>query len=360
MTQTGNNITYDISELEYLPLDRLLILSEQKMATTVNNCSSLPIYREKWVKSSLQRFDNLKFDLFKQLPFVTEKDFTGDNNNLSFKKSGLPHVQLWNNADGVNPTLWLPRGIDDITDYTQHAVRIMNLLGLAKNDCLLILNQPSIGSANMFPYVIAKALKSADITCQVITIDIGLIEQISKWIDFVNQNRPTVMIAQGNDAIKLSKILENRDNNHKSSPGDLKQDKNRLMPYLKTILLYGSDCNAHKTQVESVYGCNIRISIGLLDLRLDAMECPAHQGIHMWLDNGIYELIPDNNIKTTDFDSTKCQWIWEAEAGTKGELVITNFAGALPLIRYRSGYQIEIIGNGICDCGRTHPRVRLI
>lgn len=360
MIQTGNKISYDISESEYLPLDRLLTLSENKMSDTVKKCSSLPFYREKWLKSGFRQFGNFNFDSFRQLPFITVKDLIGDNFNLSFKTSGLPHVQLWNNADGIDPILWLPRGIDDITYYTQHAGRIMNVLGPAENDCLLILNQPSIGSANMFPYVMAKALKSAGITCQVITIDIGLIEQISKWIDFVYQNRPTVMIAQGNDAVKLSKILEERNNNRKTSPGDFKQDKNRLMPYLKTILLYGSDCNAHKTQVESVYECDVRISIGLLDLRLDAMECPAHQGIHMWLDNGIYEIITETYNKDSNFDSTGCQWIWEAETGAKGELTITNFSGALPLIRYRSGYQIEIAGNGICDCGRTHPRIKLL
>ena len=196
MIQTGNNITHNISELEYMPLDRLLTLSEQKMADTAKTCSSLPFYRDKWLKSGLSRFDNLKFEGFKRLPFITANDLSGDNVNLSFKTSGLPHVQLWNNIDGIEPALWLPRGIDDIADYTQHASRIMNMLGLAENDCLLILNQPSIGSANMFPYVIAKALKKAGINCQVITMDMSLIELVSKWIDFLYQNRPTVMIAR--------------------------------------------------------------------------------------------------------------------------------------------------------------------
>ena len=133
-----------------------------------------------------------------------------------------------------------------------------------------------------------------------------------------------------------------------------------MIPSLKTILLYGSDCIAHKTAVESVYETDVSTSIGLLDLRLGAMECRAHRGIHMWMDNGIYEVIPETNNRDTDSDSAECLWIWEAKAGTKGELVITNFNGAFPLVRYRSGYRIEIMGYGICDCGRTHPRVKLL
>lgn len=47
------------------------------------------------------------------------------------------------------------------------------------------------------------------------------------------------------------------------------------------------------------------------------------------------------------------------ESGETGELVVTPFAAAAsPLIRYRTGDRVELVGAGECPCGRPLPGIR--
>jgi phenylacetate-CoA ligase len=67
------------------------------------------------------------------------------------------------------------------------------------------------------------------------------------------------------------------------------------------------------------------------------------------MDTCIPEIIP--------FDKEEAVPLWQAPSGTRGELVITNFAECLPLIRYKTGESVQVEGTGKCACGRTHPRM---
>jgi phenylacetate-CoA ligase len=75
-------------------------------------------------------------------------------------------------------------------------------------------------------------------------------------------------------------------------------------------------------------------------------ECNEQNGIHVWADHFLLEIIDKNGDPVKD--------------GQKGELVITTLSKeALPLVRYRVG-DITILNNEECKCGRTHPRIMRI
>jgi len=75
-------------------------------------------------------------------------------------------------------------------------------------------------------------------------------------------------------------------------------------------------------------------------------ECGEQNGIHVWADHFLLEVIDKNGDPVKD--------------GQKGELVFTTLSKeALPLIRYRIG-DITILNNEECECGRTHPRIMRI
>ena len=75
-------------------------------------------------------------------------------------------------------------------------------------------------------------------------------------------------------------------------------------------------------------------------------ECNEQNGIHVWADHFLLEIIDKNGDSVKD--------------GQKGELVITTLSKeALPLVRYRVG-DITILNNEECKCGRTHPRIMRI
>jgi len=76
-------------------------------------------------------------------------------------------------------------------------------------------------------------------------------------------------------------------------------------------------------------------------------ECAEQKGFHIWSDIALVEII---DPKTGE----------SLEPGEKGEITITMLQKeALPMIRYRIG-DITMVEDGICPCGRTHPRIQRI
>ncbi len=75
-----------------------------------------------------------------------------------------------------------------------------------------------------------------------------------------------------------------------------------------------------------------------------SVECPEHNGLHIWEDHFLVETI---DPKTGDV----------LPAGEEGELVFTTLTKTgLPLLRFRTR-DISVIETEKCDCGRTHSRM---
>ena len=78
------------------------------------------------------------------------------------------------------------------------------------------------------------------------------------------------------------------------------------------------------------------------------MDCPAHEGIHMWEDQYIVEVV--------DHDTGE-----PVPDGQFGEIVITSLTReALPVIRFKTGDRGRILTREKCVCGRTHLRLDTI
>lgn len=75
-----------------------------------------------------------------------------------------------------------------------------------------------------------------------------------------------------------------------------------------------------------------------------AMECPYKQGLHIWDDHFLPEVVDPVTGEPLPY-------------GEKGELVITTLTKeALPLLRYRTR-DITVLHDEPCPCGRTHVRM---
>ena len=75
------------------------------------------------------------------------------------------------------------------------------------------------------------------------------------------------------------------------------------------------------------------------------MDCPAHNGIHVWEDQYICEILDVNTGKPVP-------------DGQHGEVVFTSLnREALPIIRYKTGDLTRIISREKCSCGRTGLRL---
>ncbi|MGQ9759269.1 MAG: phenylacetate--CoA ligase family protein [Candidatus Methanomethylicaceae archaeon] len=78
-----------------------------------------------------------------------------------------------------------------------------------------------------------------------------------------------------------------------------------------------------------------------------AMECKFKDGLHVWEDHYIVEIIDPNTGEVL-------------EPGEKGEMVVTTIMKeGMPLLRYRTR-DVTILDEEPCECGLSHARIRRI
>jgi len=104
-----------------------------------------------------------------------------------------------------------------------------------------------------------------------------------------------------------------------------------------------------RKKIEDAYGIEAYDNYGLSELCGPgvSVECSERQGLHVWSDHFIVEVIdPETGEKLDE--------------GKKGELVFTTLTKeAMPLLRYRTR-DISMLFEEECACGRTHPRIARI
>lgn len=117
------------------------------------------------------------------------------------------------------------------------------------------------------------------------------------------------------------------------------------------IAFLGAEPHSEKMRrkIEEFYGFKAFNSYGLSEMNGPgvAFECPEQNGMHIWEDNYIVEIIDPGTGKALP-------------EGEEGELVLTTLLRqGMPIIRYRTKDLTRIIP-GPCPCGRTHRRIERI
>jgi phenylacetate-CoA ligase len=101
-----------------------------------------------------------------------------------------------------------------------------------------------------------------------------------------------------------------------------------------------------RRRLEDFYGVKVYNSYGLAEMNGPgvAFECPYQNGLHVWEDAYLVEIIDPNTLKPVP-------------DGQYGELVLTTLRReAMPILRYRTRDLTRILP-GVCGCGRVHRRI---
>lgn len=97
--------------------------------------------------------------------------------------------------------------------------------------------------------------------------------------------------------------------------------------------------------VEDVFGCKVFEMYGSREIPAMACECECHNGMHMFSDLRLVEVIKDNRA---------------AKPGEEGNIVITDLVNyGMPFIRYEIG-DVGVISEENCQCGRGFPLLKEI
>ncbi len=117
------------------------------------------------------------------------------------------------------------------------------------------------------------------------------------------------------------------------------------------IAFVGAEPHTEKMRrkIEEIYGYKAFNSYGLSEMNGPgvAFECPNQDGLHIWEDSFIVEIIDPQTLQPVN-------------DGEEGELVMTTLQRAgMPILRYRTKDLTRIIPEP-CACGRTHRRIERI
>jgi phenylacetate-CoA ligase len=318
-------------DIETISRKALEELQLKKLKQTVRNAyKNIPFYKESFSKSGTQPKDITSLKDITKLPFTTREDLR-DNypfGMLAVAKEQVVRLHTSSGTTGKPKAIFFSK--KDVDRAAELIARCLVMTGIKKDDVLQ--NMMTYG---LFTGALVMHYGAEKVGVLVIPAGPGNTKrQIALMQDF----KTTTLHLTPSYALYLASFM----------------GKEGLVPKRDLSLrraYMGSEPYSEETRdkIEKFFGIDVYNSYGLSEMNGPgvAFECIYKNGMHLWEDNFIIEIIdPDTGKKVPD--------------GEKGELVLTTLCReAMPILRYRTRDIVMIIP-GRCKCGRTHRRISRI
>jgi phenylacetate-coenzyme A ligase PaaK-like adenylate-forming protein len=315
---------------------------ETKLRETLRRAYKSELYRKIWKTSGFKQdlFDG--FDDLPSIPFITREDLFRSTRRMQGKICVAPVNSWFACYDNPHVFEWFPYSIVDFMGIAPMLERMGRVVGLREGDIVLAIVDPPPMISSSIPYLWScyGVARSSGLEFIIGSMDwydtLGM-----SWINFIQKRRPTVIFASTRNALALVEKIQKTEET-------LIKD---VLPNTRIGIFYGKHMETDITKLLESYSLQAFEVYSPTEHMSFCSECNYHRGIHLWLDKCIPEVIPTG--------SEEAMLLWEAPLGTKGELVITNFAECLPLIRYKTQESIRVEGVDRCACGYKDPRISL-
>ena len=318
----------DIQYLDRKELDKLQLARFKRTIERVWNSSSL--YRKIWEGNNIHPSKIKSIQDIENFPFTTREDL---RKNFPFGFLALPlkevvRVHTSTGTTGKPKAIFFSK--KDINEAAELIARSMQMTGARCDD--VFQNMMSYG---LFTGGLIFHYGAEKLGLLVIPAGAGNTErQIELMLDF----KTSILHITPSYALYLADILENEGI-------DPARDLNLRIIYL------GAEPYSEETRrkIEEIYNVDAFNSYGLSEMNGPgvAFECERKDGMHLWEDNFILEVIDPKDGR-------------RLPEGEEGELVLSTInREAMPLIRYRTG-DITYIYPEKCPCGRTHRKIARI
>ncbi|HHW07147.1 MAG TPA: phenylacetate--CoA ligase [Clostridia bacterium] len=312
---------------ECMPREELRSLQLERLKQTVERCFyNVPHYRKRMQELGIEPEDIQTLDDLRKLPF-TVKDDLRDNYPYGMFAVPLSEVVRIHSSSGTTgkPTV-VGYTRQDLHTWTELMARSLTCGGAGKGD--VIHNAYGYG---LFTGGLGVHYGAEKIGASVIPISGG---NTKRQIMIMKDYGSTVLTCTPSYALYIAEVMREM--------GYTKED------FKLKCGIFGAEpwSDNMRREIEDklgimaldIYGLSEIIGPGV------AMECPEKQGLHIWEDHFLVEIIdPDTGEPLPP--------------GETGELVITSLTKeALPMIRYRTRDITHLIEEP-CPCGRTHRRL---
>jgi phenylacetate-CoA ligase len=318
-------------DIEMISRRALEELQMKRLKQTVRQAyKNIPFYKEHFSKLHIQPKDIASLKDIRKLPFTTREDLREyyPFGMLAVTKEQVVRLHTSSGTTGKPKAIFFSK--KDVDRAAELIARCLIMTGVAKDDVLQ--NMMTYG---LFTGALVMHYGAEKVGVLVIPAGPGNTKrQLALMQDF----KTTTLHITPSYALYLASVMQNEGL-------DPQKDFTLRRAYL------GSEPYSEETRkkIEKFFHIDVYNSYGLSEMNGPgvAFECREKNGMHLWEDNFIMEIIdPDTGETKPD--------------GEKGELVLTTlYREAMPILRYRTS-DITRILPGKCKCGRTHRRISRI
>lgn len=314
-------------EYETLTRPELEALQLQRLQQTVRHCMNAPFYQKKFKELGITPDDIKSLDDVSKLPFTSKEDL---RENYPYGLACVPLrdcVRLHSSSGTTgNPTVVLHTQ-KDLDEWANAVARCLWMVGSRPEDVF----QNSAGYG-MFTAGLGFQYGAERVGMLTVPAAAG---NTLRQIKFIKDFGTTVLHAIPSYASRIYEVM-------KEEGVDPRRDTKLR------VLCIGAEPHSEeqRRRIEENLGVKAYNSYGISEMMGPgvAFECPEQNGIHIWEDYFIVEIIDPVTLKPVP-------------EGELGELVITTInREAMPLLRYRTRDLTRFLP-GDCPCGRTHRRL---
>lgn len=318
-------------DIQYVDREELERIQLTRLKKTVERISKSPsVYSEMWESNKVDPSSIDTLQDIEKLPFTSREDLRKyfPFGFLTVPLDRIVRVHTSTGTTGKPKAIFFSR--KDIDQAASLIARSMRMTGARCGD--VFQNMMSYG---LFTGGLVFHYGAEKLGVLVIPAGAGNTE---RQIELMQDFKTSILHITPSYALHLADVLEERGIN----PA---HDLNLRVMYL------GAEPYSEETRqkIQKIYNVRAYNSYGLSEMNGPgvAFECSHQEGMHLWEDNFILEIIdPKTGRRVSE--------------GEEGELVLSSInREAMPILRYRTG-DITFIYPDECPCGITHRRIARI
>jgi phenylacetate-CoA ligase len=318
-------------EIETIDRQRLKNLQLERLRDTVARVhASVPFYRESLSQKGFTPAIINYIEDISRLPFTTKEDILANFpfGLLAVSRDEIVRVHTSSGTTGKPKAVFFTK--NDLDGSAELIARCLTMTGMRKNDVLQ--NMMTYG---LFTGALVMHYGAEKVGILVVPAGPGNTDrQLTLMKDFGT----TAIHITPSYALYIGSVLQ----------------KNGIDPRKEFSLkraYMGAEPYSEETRkkIEEIYGIDVYNSYGLSEMNGPgvAFECEEKNGMHLWEDNFLMEIIDPNTEEPLP-------------DGREGELVLTSLCReGMPIIRYRTRDLTAIVPEP-CACGRTHRKITRI
>ena len=314
-------------ELETLSRSEIEVLQLERLRKTVAHCMNSPFYRKRFEDKGLSPDSIKSLDDLKKIPFTTKQDLR-DNYPFGIASVPLEKAVRLHSSSGTtgNPTVILHTQ-KDLDEWANAVARCLYMVGLRPGDVF----QNSSGYG-MFTGGLGFQYGAERLGMLTVPAAAG---NTKRQLKFITDFGTTALHAIPSYVTRLHEVMQ-----------EMGIDPRRDTKLRTLVIGAEPHSEEQRRRIEEMMGVKAYNSFGMSEMCGPgvAFECQQQNGLHIWEDYYIVEIIDPNTLEPVP-------------EGEVGELVLTTInREAMPLLRYRTRDLTRILP-GECPCGRHHIRL---